>query len=406
MDTSRRSLLKSAGLGFIAMGLPPEFLVRAAGAQSSSRKKVFVVVFQRGGMDGLNVVIPFKDRAYYQLRPNIAVAEPAAGEQRAIDLDGFYALHPALASLKNLYDKGQLAIVHAAGSPDNTRSHFDAQDYMELGTPGIKTTADGWLNRYLNEKYIGESPFRGLALGAQTPRMLAGIAPTLTLSSIEEFRLRNQSMGGALQKLYANSSDPLFQKGAASLFDAMATLRRVETKIPASTASYPNDRFATAMRQIARLIKADVGVEIAFAESEGWDTHVAQGGATGQLANRLRELGDGLAAFHQDLGERMEDVVIVTLSEFGRTARENGNRGTDHGHANVMFVMGGRVRGGKVYGRWPGLAAELLYEGRDLDLTTDYRAVCSEVVTRHLGQRDLSKVFPGFRASSQLGIVV
>ena len=406
MDYSRRSFLKSTGLGFVAMALPPPFLLRAAGAQSSSRKKVLVVVFQRGGMDGLNVVIPFKDHAYYQLRPNIAVAEPAAGDQRAIDLDGFYALHPALAPLKNIYDKGQLAIVHAAGSPDNTRSHFDAQDYMEIGTPGIKTTPDGWLNRYLTEKSIADSPFHGVALGAQTPRMLAGAAPTLSLSSIEEFRLRNQSMTSALQRLYANSGDTLLQKGANSLFDAMARLRQIEAKIPASSAAYPNGKLAIGLRQIARLIKAEVGLEIAFAEIDGWDTHVAEGGATGQLANRLKELGDGLAAFHQDLGDRMEDVMLVTMSEFGRTARENGNRGTDHGHANVMFVMGGKVRGGKVHGRWPGLAPEVLYEGRDLDLTTDYRLVCSEVISRHLGQRDVSKVFPGFAAGNSLGIVV
>ena len=406
MDGSRRSFLKSAGMGFLAFGLPPTFLVRAAGAEQEGRGKVLVVVFQRGGMDGLNVVIPFKDRAYYALRPSISVAEPASGEQRAIDLDGFYALHPALAGLKSIYDKKQLAIIHAAGSPDNSRSHFDSQDYMELGTPGIKSTPDGWLNRCLGEKRSAHSPFRGLAVGPQTPRMLAGAAPTLSISSIEEFRLRNAAMAPALQKLYASSTDPLFRRGGNSLFDAMEKLRAIETKIPPSTASYPVGRLGVGLKQIARLIKADVGLEIAFAEIEGWDTHVAEGGATGQLANRLKELGDGLAAFYQDLGDRMEDVVLVTMSEFGRTARENGNRGTDHGHGNVMFVLGGRVRGGKVYGRWPGLAPEVLYEGRDLDLTTDYRTVCAEVLARHMAQRELSKVFPGFRAPSSLGLVV
>ncbi|MSP39990.1 MAG: DUF1501 domain-containing protein [Deltaproteobacteria bacterium] len=405
MSFSRREFLRSAGLGIVAMGLPPPFLVRLAGAQTDSRKKVLVVVFQRGGMDGLNVVIPFKDRAYYQLRPNIAVAEPAAGAQYAIDLDGFYALHPALASLKNIYDKGQLAIVHAAGSPDNTRSHFDAQDYMEIGTPGIKSTPDGWLNRYLNEIKIADRPFRGVALGAQMPRMLAGAAPTVSLSSIEEFRLRNQSMAGALQKLYANSDDALLQKGVNSLFDAMTQLRQIEAKIPANNAAYPTGKLGAGLRQVARLIKADVGLEIAFAEIDGWDTHVNQGGATGQLANRLKELSDSLAAFHQDLGERIEDVVILTMSEFGRTARENGNRGTDHGHANVMFAIGGKVRGGKVYGRWPGLAPELLNEGRDLALTTDYRSVCSDVISRHLGQKDLAKIFPGFHGAAPLNMI-
>ncbi len=298
-----------------------------------------------------------------------------------------------------------MAIVHAAGSPDNTRSHFDAQDYMEIGTPGIKTTPDGWLNRYLNEQKVIDSPFRGVALGAQMPRMLAGAAPTLALSSIEEFRLRNQSMASALQKLYANSDDPLLQKGGNSLFEAMARLRQIEAKIPAGNAAYPNGKLSIGLRQVARLIKADAGVEIAFAEIGGWDTHVAQGGATGQLANRLKELADSLAAFHQDLGDRLEDVMVITMSEFGRTARENGNRGTDHGHANVMFAMGGKVRGGKVYGRWPGLAPEVLYEGRDLDLTTDYRTVCSEVLSHHLGRNDLSKIFPGFRSGPSVGLV-
>jgi uncharacterized protein (DUF1501 family) len=185
----------------------------------------------------------------------------------------------------------------------------------------------------------------------------------------------------------------------------MATLRQVQAAIPESTATYPNGRFGQSMKQIARLIKSDVGLEIAFAEIEGWDTHVNEGGAKGQLANRLKELGEGLSGFYQDLGDRMEDVVVVTMSEFGRTARENGNRGTDHGHANVMFALGGNVRGGRVLGRWPGLAPEVLYEGRDLDLTTDYRAVCSEALQRHLGLKSSTAVFPGFRSSGSLGLI-
>jgi uncharacterized protein (DUF1501 family) len=405
MEHSRRSFLKSVGLGFVALGVPPAFMVRAAGAEQNSRGKVLVVVFQRGGMDGLNVVVPFKDPAYYKLRPNIAVAEPSAGEDKAIDLDGFYGLHPALAPLKSIYDKGHLAIIHAAGSPDNTRSHFDAQDYMEIGTPGIKSTPDGWLNRCLRGKSSARTPLRAVAMTARTPRMLSGDTPTLTISSIDEFRLRNQQLSSSLQKLYANTHDPLFRQGGESLFQAMATLRQVEARIPESTALYPNGRFGQSMKQIARLIKSDVGLEIAFAEIEGWDTHVNQGGAKGQLANRLKELGEGLSGFYHDLGDRMEEVVIVTMSEFGRTAGENGNRGTDHGHANVMFALGGKVRGGRVLGRWPGLAAEVLFEGRDLDLTTDYRAVCSEVLQRHLGLTASTAVFPGFRASGSLGLI-
>jgi uncharacterized protein (DUF1501 family) len=406
MDRSRRRFLKSTGLGFLALGLPPSFLVRAAKAQPASKGKMMVVVFQRGAMDGLNAVIPFKDPAYYSLRPSIAIAEPASGEERAIDLDGFYGLHPALAPLKTIYDKGHLAMVHAAGSPDNTRSHFDAQDYMEIGTPGIKNTPDGWLNRCLNEQKKSESSFRGVALTAQLPRILVGSTPALTLSSLDEFRLRNEAMAGTLRRLYTNTADELFRFGGQSLFAAMAELRQIESKIAPSAERYPAGRFGASLAQIARLIKADVGLEIAFTEIQGWDTHVNQGGAKGQMANRLKDLAEGLATFYRDVGDRIADVVLITLSEFGRTARENGNRGTDHGHANVMFALGGPVRGGKVYGRWPGLAPEVLYEGRDLDLTTDFRTVCGEVISRHLGQQDLSKIFPGFRtAPKPLGLI-
>jgi uncharacterized protein (DUF1501 family) len=276
---------------------------------------------------------------------------------------------------------------------------------MEIGTPGIRSTPDGWLNRYLNEKKKDESPFRGVAVTPQLPRILVGSAPALTLSSIEEFRLRNEAMAGSLQRLYASTTDSLFRFSGQNLFAAMNDLKQVQTKIPASSERYPNGRLGAGLGQIARLIKANVGLEIAFTEIEGWDTHVNQGGATGQMANRLKELAEGLAAFYRDIGDRMDDVVLLTMSEFGRTARENGNRGTDHGHANVMFALGGTVRGGKVYGRWPGLAPELLYEGRDLNLTTDFRSVCGEVIARHLGQKDLSRIFPGFRAPAPVGLI-
>jgi uncharacterized protein (DUF1501 family) len=393
-------------MGFLALGLPPAFLVRTAGAQAGGKRKVFVVVFQRGGMDGLNAVIPFKDRGYYALRPSLAISEPAIGEARAIDLDGFYALHPALSPLKSIYDQGHLAIVHAAGSPDNSRSHFDAQDYMEIGTPGVKSTPDGWLNRYLHQTEKEPSVFRGVAATSQLPRILAGNASALTLSSIEEFRLRQEGLSSALRKLYTSTTDPLFRRGGESLFNAMAVLRTIEAKIPPSTEPYGAGRFGVALSQIARLIKADVGLEVAFAEIDGWDTHVNQGGATGQMANRLKMLADGVSAFYRDLGDQMENVSLLTMSEFGRTARENGNRGTDHGHANVMFALGGPVRGGKIYGRWPGLAPELLYEGRDLSLTTDFRTVSGEVISRHLGQNDLTKIFPGYSfGSPSLGFI-
>jgi uncharacterized protein (DUF1501 family) len=406
MNRSRRRFLQSSGLGLLALGLPPGFLARAAAAQERDNGKVLVVVFQRGGMDGLNVVVPFKDPAYYSLRPTIAVPEPGAGEARALDLDGFYSLHPALAPLKPIYDRGELAIVQASGSPDTTRSHFDAQDYMEIGTPGIKSTPDGWLNRCAGERSAGVSPFSAVALTPQLPRILAGAAPALTVSSIDAFRLRREALASALKNVYAGSGDALLRLQSEHLFGAISELQRVVGKIPAPGETYPPGPFGAGLAQIARLIKAGLGTKIAFTEIGGWDTHSNEGGATGQLANHLKIFADGLAAFHRDLGNRMADVVVLTLSEFGRTARENGNGGTDHGHGNVMFIMGGALRGGKVYGRWPGLAPEVLYEGRDLDVTTDFRSVCSEVISGHLGRRDLGKVFPGYRPAPPLGLLV
>ncbi len=406
MTFSRRIFIKNAGLGFLALGLPPVFVVRAAQGEKKNRGKILVVVFQRGGVDGLNAVIPFKEKGYYSLRPSIAIAEPAPGEERAVDLDGFYALHPALAPLKGLFDQRRLAIIHAAGSPDNTRSHFDAQDYMEIGTPGVKNTADGWLNRCLAKRDRDRIPFRAVALTSRLPRILVGSAPALTMSSAEEFRLRDGSSAAALQKLYATAQDPLLQQGSRSLFDGMEVIKQMASSVPSATEGYPKGRFGGSLREISRLIKANVGLEIAFAEIEGWDTHANQGGASGMMANRLKELAEGLSAFYRDVGDRMEDVVLITMSEFGRTVRENGNRGTDHGHANVMFALGGRVKGGKVYGRWPGLEPEVLYEGRDLDLTTDFRAVCGEILSHHMGQKDLGKVFPGFQPPSRpLGLI-
>lgn len=406
MALSRRDFLKSAGLGFLALGLPPSFLVRAAEEEREYRGRILVVIFQRGGMDGLNAVIPFNEKFYYSARPSIAIHAPGSAEERSIDLDGVYALHPALSPLKPLYNKGHLAIVHAAGSPDNTRSHFDAQDYMEIGTPGVKSTSDGWLNRHLSQTPGQPSPLRAIALSSRLPRILHGSARALAMQSVKEMRLRSEFAASSLQRLYASAPDPLLRQAGANLFEAMRVLNKIGANAPDSPGAYPNSRFGKALMEISRLIKANVGLEIAFAEVEGWDTHVNQGGATGVMANRLSDLAQGLAAFFQDLDNRMQDVVVLTLSEFGRTVRENGNRGTDHGHANVMFVLGGNVRGGKSYGRWPGLEPEVLYEGRDLALTTDFRSVCAEVLARHMGQKELGKVFPGYPFPSRsLGLI-
>ena len=388
------------------IGSAPLWLERAAFAADpqGARKKVLVAIFQRGAADGLNIVVPHGERRYYDLRPTIAVPRPVAniaGEDAAIDLDGFFGLNPALAALKPLWQQQQLAIVHAAGSPDPTRSHFDAQDYMESGTPGLKGTPDGWLNRALPAEQGQMSPVRAISLGPALPRSLRGAQSAIAVENLNNFTVRDKAAAKTMEALYASTSDRILNGTGRETFEAVALLQSIQKTPyqPEGGASYPKGRFGDSLRQIAQLIKADVGVEVAFADIGGWDHHVNEVGAkasVGQLPNVLRDFGDSLAAFYRDLGDRMEDVVVVTMSEFGRTAKENGNRGTDHGHANAMFVMGGPVRGGKVYGKWPGLAPEQLNEQRDLALTTDFRDVLGEAVYGHLGNHAIASVFPGY----------
>jgi uncharacterized protein (DUF1501 family) len=409
MALSRRIFIRGAAVTMVGSGAAPLWLQRAAAAETSGkRKKVLVAIFQRGAADGLNIVVPHGDPNYYALRPSIAVPRPDAAKQAdtAIDLDGFFGLHPSLAPLKPIWDSRQLAIVHAAGSPDPTRSHFDAQDYMESGTPGLKATSDGWLNRALSfsEGPAAEgkpSPVRAVSLGPATPRTLRGSNSVVAVDSIANFGVRDAAAAEVLKSMYGGSKDPMLGSTGRETFEAVALLQGIQKTPyrPAEGAKYPGGKFGESLRQIAQLIKADVGLEVAFADLGGWDHHVneiGQKASVGQLANRLDEFGGALAAFHRDMGDRMEDVVVVTMSEFGRTAKENGNRGTDHGHANAMFVMGGPVRGGKVYGDWPGLAQEQLYEKRDLALTTDFRAVLGEAVATHLGNRMVRSVFPNY----------
>jgi uncharacterized protein (DUF1501 family) len=404
--SSRRVFLRNSALAMVGVGSAPLWLERAlcAADAPSPRKKILVAIFQRGAADGLNVVVPHGERAYYDLRPTIAVPRPASGEKRedaAIDLDGFFGLHPSLEPLKPLFDQRSLAIVDAVGSPDPTRSHFDAQDYMESGTPGLKATDDGWMNRALPKEPGKVSPVRAIALGPVLPRAMRGSKPAIALQSIDAFQVRNPQAAREFQQLYLHSTDPVLQATGRETFEAVAMLQSVQKQpyTPAGGAQYPRGRFGDSLRQIAQLIKSDVGVEMAFADIGGWDHHVNELGrraSEGQLANLLREYGQALSAFWQDMGDRMTDVVLATMSEFGRTARENGDRGTDHGHANCMFVMGGAVKGGKVYGKWPGLEKEQLYEGRDLALTTDFRDVLGELVVRHMGNPSLQGVFPGY----------
>jgi uncharacterized protein (DUF1501 family) len=406
MTVSRRYFLKSgavalAGVGSVAGGLP-SFLIRAA-ASSGSRGKTLVVLFQRGAADGLNIVVPHGESRYYELRPSIAVPRPAMGVSgTTIDLDGFFGLHPALGPFKRLFDEEMLAIVHAAGSPDATRSHFDAQDFMETGTPGVKNTRDGWLNRYLQEHAPRrETSFRAVSSTAQMPRILGGPAPALAIADLSKFGIPGRHAAvveKGLQRLYAGAGDDLLTPTASETFEAVDALARLDSEAyrPANGASYSGRGLGKSLRQIARLIKADVGLEIAFAEIGGWDHHVNEGGAEGRLSDLLRRFADDVAAFVTDLGRRMDDIVLVTISEFGRTVGENGSRGTDHGHANALFVIGGQVKGGRVVGDWPGLADDRLHEGRDLALTTDFRDVISEILHGHLGASKLEDVFPGY----------
>ena len=379
----------------------PSFLARAAwgAVNTGASNKRLVVIFQRGAADGLNIVVPHAEPAYYAMRPSINIPR-----QQVIDLNGFFGLHPAMAPLKPLWDQRHLAVVHAAGSPDTTRSHFDAQDYMESGTPGVKDTSDGWLNRTLqSEPAVADSPFRAIALGTSLPRILSGKASAVAVSNVNGFGIAGGNpaavpLGNTFEAMYAQSVDTVLHGTATETFEAVKMLKSADPQkyTPAPGANYPRGPFGNALRQTAQLIKSNLGVQIAFTDIGGWDSHVNEGAVEGQLANVLRDFAQSIAAFWVDLGPLAEETLIVTMSEFGRTARENGNRGTDHGHANVMFILGGPVRGGRVYGRWPGLDPSQLNEGRDLVLTTDFRRVLGEAVSRHLGNAHLNSVFPGF----------
>jgi uncharacterized protein (DUF1501 family) len=401
---SRRVFLKDGGFALVSLGFAPSFLTRTAFAQGrSARSKQLIAIFQRGAVDGLNVVVPFGEGDYYQARPSIAVARPGSGENAVIDLDGFFGLNPRLQPLKRLWDSRELAIVHACGSPDATRSHFDAQDYMETGTPGIKSTADGWLNRYLQARRVeSATPFRAVALTGQVPRMLQGSSPALAMSQIGQFGIRagqsTEMANASFEALYASAADRVLNGTGREAFDAIRMLKTNDPLKydPEHGADYPRSPFGQALKQIAQLIKANVGIEVAFADVGGWDTHVNQGAGQGQLAGRLDDFSRSIAALVTDLGDRMADTVLLTMSEFGRAVGENGNRGTDHGHGNAMMVLGGGVRGGRVYGRWPGLSRERRFEGRDLAVTTDFRDVFGEIVVRHLGVADVRPIFPGY----------
>jgi uncharacterized protein (DUF1501 family) len=402
MTITRRIFLRHGALAVVGTAVIPSFLTRAAcgAAEPATRNKRLVILFQRGAADGLNIVVPYHEQAYYTMRPSINIPR-----NQVLDLDGFFGLHPAMASFQPLWKQKHLAIIHAAGSPDPTRSHFDAQDFMESGTPGIKATEDGWLNRAVHTlpAPAEKSAFRAIAMGPSLPRILTGAEPAVALNNIHDFGIagnnpKAQPIANTFESMYDQSVDSVLHGTGKETFDAVKLLKTTDPSKyqPAAGANYPKGRFGDSLRQLAQLIKANVGVQVAFADIGGWDHHVNEGSTQGQIANVLGDFSQAISAFWIDLGDLGEDTVIVTMSEFGRTARENGDRGTDHGHANVMFVLGGPVKGGHAYGKWPGLDQSQLYEGRDLAVTTDFRQVLSEVTARHLGNKNLTNVFPGY----------
>jgi uncharacterized protein (DUF1501 family) len=394
--------MKGGALALVGTSTIPSFLTRSVMAEmttAAANKKKLVVLFQRGAADGLNIVVPYQEKNYYAMRPSIAIQK-----NQVLDLDGFFGLHPSMAAFKPLYDQGHLAIIHAAGSPDTTRSHFDAQDYMESGTPGVKVTEDGWLNRALQAEALTGKPsaFRAVTLGIEVPRTLQGKVPAIAVNNLADFSVggrgpQTSPISNAFQAMYDQSSDAVLHGTGQETFEAVKMLKAADPSRyqPAVGVEYPKTPFGNSLKQVAQLMKANLGVEAAFSDIGGWDTHQNQGNVNGQLSNRLKEFSETIAAFWKDMGLEAEHLTLVTMSEFGRTARQNGTGGTDHGHANVMFVLGGQVKGGKVYGKWPGLSNEQLNEGRDLAVTTDFRQVLGEAAYKTLGSKNLELVFPG-----------
>jgi uncharacterized protein (DUF1501 family) len=423
---SRRALLKGGAVAgvFVGSGLVPGFVRRALAAanEGPGRRKVLAFLFLRGAIDGLNVVSPCGEPQFAQLRPTLAL--PAPGEERKSDagpgalldlgVPGF-GLHPSLDALLPLWREGTLAFVHAVGSPDATRSHFDAQDFLELGTPGVKGTRDGWMARAVAQAPEGRSALGAIAVAQRLPRSLQGDAAALAFASLDQLRLRPMAgtPGGEQGRTLARQTfEALYDLApdgpvAASGKEAFAAVELLEGKLAGRTfrpgeGGYPAAPIGQSLRLLAALIQSDVGLRIGFAEVGGWDTHVQQQGV---LARNLADLGKALSAFRADLGPRLDDVVLVAATEFGRTVRQNGTLGTDHGHGSVAFVLGGRVNGGKIHGRWPGLDDDRLFEGRDLAVTTDLRAVLAAVARAQLGATDVPRLFPGYAGPVLPGLV-
>ncbi|MEE8524959.1 MAG: DUF1501 domain-containing protein [Thermoanaerobaculia bacterium] len=406
---SRRVFLKSGALTLFSLGAGPHFLDRLALAApaSGSRPKVLVSIFLRGAMDGLMAVPPIADPDLRQFRPQLAMSAARASADPIHDLDGRFGLHPAFAPLLPLWADGRLAVVHAVGSPNPTRSHFDAQDYMEMGTPWRRSTPSGWLNRLAAVAGPPPSPFRAVSLSPTVPRSLVGDEPALAITDLGKLQLTLpwedetvEAIGFDLEKLYREHATGLLDRRSREMFAALRAISQKELvryRQQRAQLYPPRNHLAQSLMQIAYLIKADLGLRIACAETDGWDTHVGQGTIRGRFAARAGDLAAAIAAFWADIEPYHDDVVVLTMTEFGRTVRENGSQGTDHGHGSCLFVLGNQVDGGKVYGEFPErLDPELLFEGRDLPVTTDFRAVFSEVAGKLFDVGDDQRIFPGW----------
>jgi len=412
---SRRAFLKSSGIALFGLGLGgvPQFMARAASLDKAmplhARRKVLVCIFQRGAMDGLMAVTPFTDEHLRAARPNIFISPTGDTARKLIDLDGRFGLHPAMSAFEPLFREKRLAIVHGMGSPNTTRSHFDAQDYMESGTPFSKSTASGWLNRAVGLLGHDGSPLQAVSLTPSLPRSLYGDHGAVAIRDLKDFavQLRGNPQGANLaarsfEELYDETTATLLKDTGKESFDAMKLLQKTDVRKyePANGAQYPASPLGQSLRQIAQLIKMDVGLEVAFAESGGWDTHFNQGAATGAFARNVMDLSRSMAAFWTDLGAYQDDVTLMTMTEFGRTVKQNGTGGTDHGRASCLFVLGNDVQGGRVHGQIDPLAVENLEDGRDLKVTTDFRSIFSEVCGAHLQLPDRSSLFPDWKGGT------
>jgi uncharacterized protein (DUF1501 family) len=420
MSSSRRIFLKSGALALITAGMGgvPAFVARAAQSRKLwspyKKNKILICIFQRGAMDGLMAVTPFTDTYLQKARPNLFLSAAKTANKPLIDLDGRFGLHPSMNAFENLFREKRLAIVHGVGSPNTTRSHFDAQDYMESGTPFSKGTDSGWLNRAVGLLgHEAATPFQAVSLTSALPRSFYGEQPAVAISNLEDFsiQMRGNTMATntaakSFEELYDNTSSSLLNKTGKESFEAMKMLKSAEIKNykPANGAVYPVSPLGNSLKQLAQLIKMDVGLEVAFTESGGWDTHYNQGAEIGTFSRNVGDLSNAITAFWTDIGTMQDDVEVMTMTEFGRTVRQNGSNGTDHGRASCMFILGNDVNGGKVHGSVPELSIENLEDGRDLPVTTDFRAVFSEVASGHLKIANKSKLFPEWNGKN-IGIL-